>query len=290
MAIRPTTDARPQGLTTGVVWSHDLDRWIHYLRVIGLSPRTIQAYRRTLICFIADTFLDLDAVTEDDIVEYLVRDPVTGEPRSQQGHGPGAILRALRSYYGWAARRTGRPSPVDCLKPKRVKYGPAPSLTEDEVTRILIAAAWRDPRRAWAILLLYATGIRLASACGIALDDVHGDQLHLQMAKGDRPYSIHLGPLGRAAVAGLLGTRPAGSETLIGAGDGRVWEWVHQAGLDAGIRAHPHLFRHTWATRHLELGTDVRTLQELGNWADLSQIPRYTSVTDPRKKAAQERF
>jgi integrase/recombinase XerD len=240
-----------------------------------------------VINFIADTFLDLNDVTEDDIVTYLVTDPVTGRPRSPQGHSQGLILRALRSYFQWASRRLGIDDPTANLKPKHQKYGAAPALTEDELTRLVIAATLRDPRRAWTIVLLYATGIRLGSACAIRPEDIHGDTLFLRTAKGDRPYSIHLGPAGRDAVDAL---RPTANGTLIGAGEGRVWEWVHQAGLDAGIRAHPHLLRHTWATRHLEYGTDVRTLQELGNWADLSQIPRYTAVTDPRKRAAQERF
>jgi site-specific recombinase XerD len=44
--------------------------------------------------------------------------------------------------------------------------------------------------------------------------------------------------------------------------------------------------RHTFATRLMERGADVRTLQELMNHQDLSQIPRYTAVTDPRKRSA----
>jgi site-specific recombinase XerD len=261
-------------------WAADLQRWAHYLEATGLSQLTIRQYRRTVVNFLADTFLDFDEVTEDDVTAYLASYPTQGPARGQ-------ILRALRSLYGWRSRRTNTPNPVAELKPKRPKYGPATTLSEEEFTRLLVAAAWRSERRAWTILLLYATGIRLASACAVRADDVHGNLLHVRVAKGSKPYSIPLGPMGRAAVAGLL---PTSNGTLIGAGDGRVWEWVSQAGRDAGLHAHPHLMRHTWATRHLELGTDVRVLQELGNWADLSQIPRYTATTDARKREAQERF
>ena len=266
----------------------EVRQWSDFLLVCQFSPTTVRSYRRAVVTFFADTLLAPDEVTEADVVNYLARDPLTGERRSPKGPAAGMMLRALRSFFGLRARRTGDPNPVESLAPKRPKYGPAPSLSEDDLIRLVIAAAWRSPRRGWTMLLLYATGIRLGSACGIRPEDVRDGLLRIRVAKGDRPYGIDLGPIGRAAAQELLKT--ATPTSLIGAGEGRVWEWIHQASLDSGVPAHPHLFRHTWATRHIELGTDVRTLQELGNWADLSQIPRYTWVRDDRKRAAQQAF
>ena len=47
------------------------------------------------------------------------------------------------------------------LKPKE---GPAPSLSKDELARLVKAARDREPRRAATIVLMANTGIRLASA------------------------------------------------------------------------------------------------------------------------------
>jgi len=50
----------------------------------------------------------------------------------------------------------------------------------------------------------------------------------------------------------------------------------------------PHSTRHTFATRLVENGVDLRTVQELGGWATLSLIQRYAHVSPSRKADAVE--
>ena len=50
----------------------------------------------------------------------------------------------------------------------------------------------------------------------------------------------------------------------------------------------PHTLRHTFATRLVENGVDLRTVQELGGWATLSLIQRYAHVSPSRKAEALE--
>jgi integrase len=59
----------------------------------------------------------------------------------------------------------------------------------------------------------------------------------------------------------------------------------HRAGL-SGVT--PHSTRHTFATRLVENGVDLRTVQELGGWATLSLIQRYAHVSPSRKVEAVE--
>ena len=47
-----------------------------------------------------------------------------------------------------------------------------------------------------------------------------------------------------------------------------------------------HCLRHTGASRALENGADVRTVQELGGWSNLRQLTRYTHPTDDAKQRA----
>ncbi len=49
-----------------------------------------------------------------------------------------------------------------------------------------------------------------------------------------------------------------------------------------------HTTRHTFATRLVENGVDLRTVQELGGWATLSLIQRYAHVSPSRKADAVE--
>ncbi len=267
-----------------------LKNWDDFMDARGLSVATRRGYRYWVLRFVADTLLPLEVTTEDDVVDYLASLPRKGEARGQ-------VLRALRSFYSWALEREQvLVNPVKRLKVPRHKYGPAPFLTEEELTQILVAAAWREERRAWAILLAYATGARVGSLCAVRADDVHAGWLKFTSAKGNRPYSVPLSKLGLAAIKGLMTCpRPprAGPNkrgTLLGIGPTQFHSWVQEAGEDAGVKAWPHLLRHSFATHILERSpmTDVRVLQEALNHADLSQIARYTGVRNDRLKAAFE--
>lgn len=50
----------------------------------------------------------------------------------------------------------------------------------------------------------------------------------------------------------------------------------------------PHTTRHTFATRLIENGVDLRTVQELGGWNSLSLLQRYGHVSPSRKAEAVE--
>jgi integrase len=50
----------------------------------------------------------------------------------------------------------------------------------------------------------------------------------------------------------------------------------------------PHTLRHTFATRLIENGVDLRTVQELGGWSQLRMLERYGHVSASRKAEAVE--
>jgi integrase len=49
-----------------------------------------------------------------------------------------------------------------------------------------------------------------------------------------------------------------------------------------------HALRHTGASRMVERGADLRTVQEIGGWKSLRQLTRYTHPTDDAKRRAVE--
>jgi site-specific recombinase XerD len=50
----------------------------------------------------------------------------------------------------------------------------------------------------------------------------------------------------------------------------------------------PHTLRHTFATRLIENGVDLRTVRELGGWSQIKMLDRYGHVSPSRKAEAVE--
>lgn len=52
----------------------------------------------------------------------------------------------------------------------------------------------------------------------------------------------------------------------------------------------PHTLRHTFASRLVMAGVDLRTVQELGGWQTLSMVERYAHLSPAHKAQAVERI
>lgn len=263
--------------------------WDRYLEVSSTAnPRTRQAYKRAVVNAAADTCSDPREWDEDDVVAYLATYPAKGQMRGQ-------VLRALKSFYSYHAAHGGT-DPTERLKVRRPRAGPAPSLSADELDAILRALEKVDPRARPTIELMYATGARIGSLVAVKPTDVHWDPPHIVfvVAKGDKPYTVPLGPRGQKAAAQLMALsdyspKMAGGhrrDTLVGVGPQTIRNWLSRAQDATDVHLHPHLLRHVFATRLAEQGVDVRTWMQLMNHADPSQFRRYTATSDTNMIAA----
>jgi site-specific recombinase XerD len=52
----------------------------------------------------------------------------------------------------------------------------------------------------------------------------------------------------------------------------------------------PHTLRHTFASRLVMAGVDLRTVQELGGWASLRMVERYSHLSPSHRAEAIERI
>jgi integrase len=50
----------------------------------------------------------------------------------------------------------------------------------------------------------------------------------------------------------------------------------------------PHVLRHTFASRLVMRGVDLRTVQELGGWKSLNMVQRYAHLSQDHKRQAVE--
>jgi integrase len=281
LGTSPAPARDPEG---GLEFAPTLRRFDGYMQVAGRGDRTRHAYRRELTNFWIDYLLprelELDTVTEDDVVDYVASLPANGSKR-------GDVLRALRAFYGWAPGRIRGDNPAIAMRVPRKGRGAAPNLGDEELRRLLRALFRREPRRGWAAMLCFATGARVGSLVALTASDVDLEAgiIHFRVVKNDRPYSKPMNRMAYVAARQLMGDIrgngiPA-DVTLLGVGQERFRQWLHEAEADAGLpRIWPHLLRHSYSNRAAR--GDPEAWRRGMNHADLSQWSRYHAGDDTR--------
>lgn len=269
----------------------------------GLSPNTLQSYRRDLTQFSAwlealRSTLLLDA-SQADIEAYLqYRFSRKTSPRSTA-----RLLSALKRFYRLALR-DGRIALDPTLKidtPKLPRSLPK-SLSEADVDRLLNAPDTAEPlglRDKAMLEMLYASGLRVSELVTLRVANVSLDMGVLRvMGKGGKERMV---PLGEEALLWLAryltGARPqiltgtisdALFVTRRGAAMTRqaFWYLIKRRALQAGLARlpSPHVLRHAFATHLLNHGADLRVVQMLLGHADISTTQIYTHVARERLK------
>jgi integrase/recombinase XerD len=263
----------------------------------GLSPRTVDAYRRDverLVEFLSARGVRRPAeagTTELRDFVYALKD---------RGLQPTSIRRnisAVRTYFGYLlGEGVVVTDPTERVElPKTWRRLPA-VLSRAEVEQILEAPDpadrlyWRDR----ALLeFAYAAGVRVSELTGLKVRDLDLEEaLALVLGKGAKERIV---PIGRAAVQALtvylreirpgLARGAAGRAVFLNA-QGRpltrmgVWKILRKHVRRAGVRKRvtPHTLRHSFATHLLEGGADLAAVQELLGHADIATTQIYTHV------------
>lgn len=137
----------------------------------------------------------------------------------------------------------------------------------------------------WAAMVEFslATGLRRHNVTHLRWSEVDLRRrlatVHADEAKGQRTLSVPLAP----AALDVLRRQKGAHRTYVFTGErktpverieAKVWRAaVKAAGLPAGFRWHD--LRHTWATWHVQNGTPLAVLQQLGGWRTYGMVLRY---------------
>jgi integrase/recombinase XerC len=143
-----------------------------------------------------------------------------------------------------------------------------------------------------ALELLYGAGLRVSELVGLDVADVQQESVRVR-GKGNKERLVPLLGKARAAVERYLERRaelrPQGAALLLNLRGGRltarsVARHLARYALEAGApgHVHPHALRHSFATHLLDMGADLRGIQELLGHASLSTTQRYTHVSSER--------
>ncbi len=178
---------------------------------------------------------------------------------------------------------------------RHLPYGKKPKrlptvLSQEEVLRLFAATANLNHRLL--LMTAYSAGLRRAELSCLRVEDIDPQRMVICVRQGKGRKDRYV-PLSRTLWQALVGyaqlgqpkdwlfpgTRPGqyiGSRTVA-----RICARAAQA---AGLSKHVslHTLRHSFATHHLEAGTDVRTIQTLLGHARLASTALYTHVSDEK--------
>lgn len=281
-----------------------------YLRHVtierGLSPHTVDAYRRDLAGYrdwLAEHGVDDPAAVTPGLIGEFVAERAGVEPRPAAS-SLARLQSAIRSFHRFLLRDgLALADPSAKLRPPKLPERLPKALTIAQVERLLDASGPApdagvpaDPvavRDRALVELLYATGARVSEVVQLDVDDLaHGEVIRVR-GKGAKERIVPVGSYARAATdAYLVRARPElvrrgrGASALFlgarGAPLSRQSAWlVLQAAAERADLppVSPHTLRHSFATHLLQGGADVRVVQELLGHASVATTQIYTHVS-----------
>lgn len=272
-----------------------VDRFLRHLRTERrLSNLTAGSYRHDLLALAdfcaAQRLRSWSSLDSQHVRVFAARQHARDlSPRSIRRQ-----LSALRTFFAFLIREGEiRVNPaLDVRAPKAARHLPH-TLDADQMQRLLEVRTrdGLDVRDKAMLELLYSSGLRLQELVVLDRGDLDlADRTVRVTGKGNK---VRILPVGRCALDALKvwlkerGALAAVDEEALFVGRNgrrlgaravqlRVEQWARRAGL--GVRAHPHLFRHSFATHLLESSGDLRGVQELLGHANISTTQVYTHL------------
>jgi integrase/recombinase XerD len=283
-----------------------IERFADYLTAErGLSPNTIEAYRRDLrryVSFLSKRGVqDAGAVTEDDVASFVayVSSLRQAEGRPYSASTVARSLASVRALHRFLVRdgETDDDPTANVSRPRVPRSLPRPLTVEDAKAIVESPAEATPPslRDRAALELLYGAGLRISELVGLDVDDVDidDDPGVRVLGKGGKERVVPLGRFACEAVRTyLMNGRPAlatnrsRAALLLNQRGGRLTRQgcarilaAHVERSGVAKKVTPHVMRHSFATHLLEGGADVRVVQELLGHASVSTTQIYTLVT-----------
>lgn len=275
----------------------------------GLSPRTLEAYRRDLKRY--EEFMagiDIDSIcriTPDDAVAFFREVRKEGLKAASVNR----LLAALRGFYKYLLNEKKiDQNPIAHIDPAKIWTLIPDTLNRAEMEELLKQPDTARPNgiRDKAMLeIMYATGLRASELISLTLNDVRWQVGYLvAMGKGRKERIV---PIGQVALKylneymekvrpGLVKNKSVDVLFLSRAGKGLtrqgLWKIVKGYACRAGLekKVHPHTFRHSFATHLLEGGADLRAVQAMLGHADIATTQVYTHVTGTRLKEIHKKY
>ncbi len=266
----------------------------------GYSSHTVECYTRDVGDFLQSIGrrTKLEEITGRHVQRYLASLYLTNSSASVARK-----MSALRTFFRYCLRQghIAADPLIGLAGPKTAKHIPV-YLTVDEVFSLLEEPKKKDSffQRDRAIMeLIYSTGMRVSEAVAGNMDDLDFTAGMIKIrGKGSKERLVPFGrtaqdalqqwfPLRSNLIADRItrGDMPEreslflnnrGTRLTVRSVERLVAGYGRRAGID--VRVTPHALRHSFATHLLEMGMDLRMVQELLGHVSLSTTQKYTHL------------
>lgn len=268
-----------------------IDDFLIEQQVRGNSPKTQKHYFRCLGLF--ERFQspknpDISAVSVSDCKAYYIH----LLNRNVSSVTVQTYIRALRAFLSWCYLEgyISENIPKKFRLPKAQKKK-IDILTDSEVEQLFRCLSGRDfisVRNYCIVALMIDSGLRLNEVVTIRRDKIHiAEGYAIVNGKGNKERFVPLGLNSKRALLRYCAIVPNKEketplfvkDTLIPIKESTVKQLFRKLRSRSGIpRLHPHLLRHTFATRYIERGGDIYSLQSILGHTSLEMVKKYVHL------------
>ncbi len=256
--------------------------YLERLKRVRYSDSTIKVYSKYFRDFqTAFPDKDLKEFTPEDINDYMLgvieKQKISTSQQNQR-------INAIKFYYEKVLGREKLYFSIE--RPKKEKLLPD-VLSKNEISTMINST--HNLKHKCLIALLYSCGLRRSEAINMELKDVDSDRMLIKVraGKGKKDRYVQLAKptllLLRAYYKKYKplkwifegpNNKPYSTKSISNV--------VKTAAQRVGIkkRVFPHILRHSFATHHLEQGTDLRYIQEWLGHGSSKTTERYTHVSN----------
>ena len=274
-----------------------IPRFDEHLQARQLAPNTRVPYlaelrRLAMVLEEEGQSSDLEALTMERITRYFARE---GRSSLTQRRA----LTVLNQFLTWAQHPLA--ADVGAMRMPRIHSAAPDYLSEAEEKTLRKALRTRtdvtsQPRDRALFCLLLDTGLRVAEAAALTVDDVGLDEKMIRVStKGGKQRTRFLPVETRDLLKPLVAHQPARAP-LFRSTTGKgictrhirrlLDQWVALAGIARGV--HPHVLRHTFATSLLKKTGNLRLVQVALDHESPKTTAVYAHVADEELRAAIE--
>ncbi len=278
----------------------------------NLSEKTIVAYTSDLNDF--NSFVNNHELSNESILQYIQELTITRRLKDTTINRKLIVLKIFFEYLDSKNYIESNYFSSHQFKFKKEKRLPK-TLAIKETSKLLSCVTeqsinansdfekWKTSRNLALIDILISTGIRIAEAANITINDIIGsERVILIHGKGRKQRLIYIScPETWNNITSWIKIRKTRSTNTDMLFVNRYGEPISIHGIEyiynslkmqsgININSTPHYLRHTFATNLLANGADLRSVQEILGHSSVSTTEIYTEVTTKRKKQVLNKY